>query len=162
MTRSEIMLPELDAEMARTGKALEAVPQDRLGWKAAESLHTIGWNANHLADIVGWTPLILAHDELDINPIGGTPYETPSFDDPAKIVAAFDENLKAARAAIADASDEQMAEEWAMKNAGQTLFTMTKGECVRTWVLNHSVHHRGILSIYLRMCGVKLTPVFDG
>ncbi len=131
MILSEIMLPELDVEMARTRKLLATVPKEHLDWKAGGSLHTIGWNAK-LAESVGWMPLILAHDEFDMHPVGGKPYETPSLDDAAKIVAAFDDNLKAARAAIAEATDEQMAEEWAMKNAGQTLFTMTKGDCVRT------------------------------
>ncbi len=162
MKLSELMLPELDIEMARTRKILEAVSQDHLNWKAGDLLRTIGWNANHLAEIVGWTPMILAHDEFDMNPVGGTPYETPSIDDPAKIVAAFEEGLKAARLAISEATDERFAENWSMKNGGQTLFTMAKGDCVRTWVLNHSVHHRGILSVYLRMCGVELTPVYDG
>lgn len=162
MTISELMLPELDEEMGRTRKVLAAVPRQHLDWKPAEVLHTIGWNANHLAEIVGWTSMILQQDVFDIAPVDGPAYKTPSIDDPAKIVASFDEGLVAARSAIAAATDAVMAESWTMKMGGQTLFTLSKGACIRTWVLNHSVHHRGILSVYLRMRGVEFTPVYDG
>ncbi|QDU92581.1 DinB family protein [Lignipirellula cremea] len=161
MTIAAGILPEFDDEMARTRKVLAAVPQTSLDWKPGESLRTIGWNANHLSEIVGWSKGILEEDEFDIAPVDGPRYETPSLADPAAIVAAFDANVIQARAAIAAATDAQMAEPWSMKMGGQTLFTMPKGACLRTWVLNHSVHHRGILSVYLRMNGVELTPVYD-
>ncbi len=162
MTTGKLILPELDDEMARTRAILVVVPKEHLDWEPGEGLHSIGWNANHLAEIVGWTQPILNEDDFDIAPVGGTPYETPSLDDPAEILAAFDANLKAARDSIASASDELMAKDWSMSMGGQTLFTMSKGDCIRKWVLNHSVHHRGILSVYLRMRGVEFTPVYDG
>ncbi len=161
MTIAKLILPEIDDEMARTRAILAAVPKEQLEWLPAEGLHTIGWNANHLAEIVGWTQPILLEDEFDVAPVGGKPYETPSIDEPAEILAAFDANLKAARNSIESASDELMAQEWSMKMGGQALFTMSKVDCIRKWVLNHSVHHRGILSVYLRMRGVEVTPAYD-
>ena len=161
MTFSELVLPELDDEMARTRKVLAVVPKKLMDWKPAEAMHTIGWNTNHLAEIVGWTHAIVEENEFDIAPVDGPKYETPSIEDPTEILATFDEALVAARATIAAVTDERLAEEWSMKMGGQTLFTMTKGACLRTWVLNHSVHHRGILSVYLRMCGIELAPVYD-
>ncbi|TWU43598.1 DinB family protein [Rubripirellula tenax] len=162
MTIAEMILPEFDAEMASTRVILALVPKQKFDWKAAESLHTIGWNANHLAEIVGWTLAIIEEDEFDIAPVDGPKHDVPSIDDPSEILANFDEAVLAARASIESATDQRLAEEWSMKMGGQILFTMTKGSCLRTWVLNHSVHHRGILSVYLRMCGVKMTPVYDG
>jgi len=161
MSIAELVLPEFDQEMARTRKVLAAVPAEHLDWQAHESLHTLRWNANHLAEIVGWTPFIVQQDEFDVAPVDGPKYETPSLE-PAEILTNFDRDLVQAREAIAATSDATMKESWSMKAGGEVLFTMTKGDCLRTWVLNHSVHHRGILSVYLRMLGVELTPVFDG
>lgn len=162
MTISELMIPELDREMARTRRVLQAVPADKMAWQPGENLRTIGWNANHLMEIVSWTSDILDKDEFNIAPVDGPAYQTPSIADPNEIVAQFDKNLVAAREAIAGATDEKMAEMWTMKMGEQTLFTISKGDCLRTWVLNHTVHHRAILSVYLRMAGVELTPVYDG
>ncbi|TWU45110.1 DinB family protein [Novipirellula aureliae] len=151
---ASIMLPEFDREMACTRKILEKVPADKLEWKANESLHTLGWNANHVAEIVGWTQFIIDEDVFNLAPVDGPAYETPSLSDPAKIIEAFDQNVSLARAALERTSDETMGEMWTMKAGEQTLMTITKGECLRTWVFNHTVHHRGILSVYLRMLGV--------
>lgn len=122
-------------------------PADKLEWKANERLHTVGWNANHLAEIVGWTKFIIDEDVFNVAPTDGPAYQTPSLDDPAEILQAFDNNVLSAREAIARTSDETMDEMWTMKAGEQTLMTLSKGECLRTWVLNHSVHHRGILSV---------------
>lgn len=162
MQIADLMVPELDREMARTRRVLLKVPAEHWQWKAHESLRTLGWNANHVAEIVGWTPFIVGQSEFDIAPVDGPHYQTPTLTDPAEIVANFDRDVSQAREAIAAASDATLAEPWSMKSGGQTLFTITKGECLRTWVLNHTVHHRGILSVYLRMLGVELTPVYDG
>ena len=162
MKIADILLPEFDDEMARTRKVLAAVPADSLDWQPAESLHIIGWNANHLAEIPSWTRDIVTRSEFDVSPPGEEPYRTPAVADPAAILEAFDRHVEDARKAIAEASDETFGETWTMKANGETLFTMPKGACVRTWVLNHSVHHRGILSVYLRMSGVESLYVYDG
>ena len=161
MSIAQQTLPEFDDEMARTRKILAGVTPESMDWKPDAGMRTIGWNANHLAEIVGWTSDILEQSEFDIAPVDGPKYETPSREDPQEILAEFDAAVQSARNAFAAASDEQLAEEWTMKMGGQTLFTMNKGPCIRRWVLNHSVHHRAILSIYLRQCGVDLTPVYD-
>lgn len=161
MSLAESMLPEFDDEMARTRAVLAVIPADKMDWQAAESLRSIGWNANHLAEIVGWTHDILDQSEFDIAPVDGPAYETPAMSDPVQIVAKFDDALAAARSALINTPDEQLDEDWTMKMGGQPLFTMTKGDCIRKWVLNHTVHHRGILSVYLRMQGVEVTPVYD-
>ena len=162
MRLSEIMLPEFDHEMARTRRTLAAVPADRMEWKAHESLHTIGWNANHLVDLIGWTPAITTADEFDVAPVDGPPLKPLSIEDPVELLAEFDKNVAAAREAIVAVSDATLAEPWSLKSGGQVLFTINKGDCVRTWVLNHAVHHRAILSVLLRMAGVAVTPPYEG
>lgn len=162
MSFGKMMLPEFDDEMARTLKVLQAIPANTMDWKPAESLRSIGWNANHLADIAGWTPSILAEDSLDLAPPDGPAYETSSLSDLAELLELFDQGVKATRTALESVSDETLAEPWSLKMGGQILFTIPKGACLRTWVMNHTIHHRGILSVYLRMQGVELTPVYDG
>ncbi len=162
MSLAEQMIPEFDAEMARTRKLLEIIPADKMQWQAADDLHTISWNANHLVNIVAWTPMIINQPDFDMAPPDGPAEQVPNESDPAKLLEQFDTNVNSARESLAGCSDTVMAEMWSLKSGGQILFTIPKSECLRTWVLNHSVHHRAILSVYLRICGVELTPVYDG
>ncbi len=156
MTIAERMIPELDREMAHTRRILQMVPADKLAWKADEKSNTLGWNANHLAEIAGWTKFIIDEDVFNIAPPDGPKYEAPSLDDPAEIVSSFDQNVASARAAIEGVSDETMDKLWTMKAGDQTLMTLSKGECLRTWVLNHTVHHRGILFAMKALAGRTL------
>ena len=161
MSYSELLLPEFEIEMARTRKILAKVPADKLAWQADNQLRTIGWNANHIADSVGWTRNIIEENEFDIAPVDGPKHETPSLDDPNEIVASFDRNVADARNALSDATDEKLSETWELKAGGETISTMIKRDCLRTWIMNHIIHHRAILSVYLRMVSVELTPVYD-
>lgn len=161
MSLAERMIPEFDAEMARTRRVLVSIPPDKMDWRADDGLQTISWNANHLVNIVAWTPMIIAQAEFDMAPPDGPAEQPPIESDPVELLKQFDANVTSARESLSNCSDAVMAEMWSLKSGGQALFTIPKSECLRTWVLNHSVHHRGILSVYLRMCGVDLTPVYD-
>lgn len=158
---AQLMLPEFDREMPRTRKVLAAVPRELLSWQAADTMRSIGWNANHLVDIVNWTKPIIEHAEFDMAPPGAAPHETPTLADPDAILDAFDAAVCGARDAISGATDELLGEMWSLKSGGHVLFTITKAECLRTWLFNHTVHHRAILSVYLRLNGIDLTPVYD-
>ncbi|MCA9186032.1 MAG: DinB family protein [Pirellulaceae bacterium] len=161
MRIAEIMLPELDREMARTRRLLTLVPAEKMEWKAHEGLRTIGWNFNHIVDLIGWTPLVISEDSFDMAPLDGPKPEPLNITDPTELLRFFDQNVANARVAIEAASDATMAEPWTLKAGGQVLFTISKGDCIRTWVLNHAVHHRGILSVYLSMVGVADAHVYD-
>src|SRR5688572_1663417 len=112
MSYAEMVLPEFDAEMASTRKVLERVPGDKLDWKAHPKSNTIGWNANHIAEIPGWVAGTLTQLEWDFNPVGGEPYQTPSFTTRKEVLDFFDANVLAARNAIAAAKDEEMPKMW--------------------------------------------------
>ena len=161
MSIAETMLPEFDDEMARTRKVLALVPQEKMDWQAGPELRSIGWNANHLADMVTWSKGIIEESEFDFAPVDGPPHQTPAEGNPATVLANFDTAVAEARKLLADASDETLAENWELKMGGQTLQSLTKGACIRKWILNHTIHHRAILSVYLRMCGVEVTPVYN-
>ncbi len=161
MQIAELMTPELAAEMAMTRRLLAKIPDDKLGWKPAEGLHTIGWNAGHLAEIAGWVPVIVGQDELDIAPVGGPAYVPPTITSTGQVLETFDANLAKSLAALKGVSDATMGETWTMKAGGQTILAMKKGDCLRKWVFSHNSHHRGILSVYLRMAGVQHTSLFE-
>ncbi len=152
---------DFDDEMARTRKVLAAIPREHMDWQLNPKLRSIGWNANHIADTVSWTKLILEQDEFDIAPTDGPKPETPTLDDPSEILDSFDNAVEVAHRALSEVSDETLAKNWEHKLGGQTIDAMSKQTCIRRWVLNHTIHHRGILSVYLRMCGVELTPVYE-
>lgn len=158
---SELMVPELTLEMAVTRKLLAMVPDDKVHWSPGNGLQTIGWNASHLAEIAGWVPIMLNQAEFDIAPPGGEAVPLPTKKDNAQLLKHFDANAAKSLAALNGASDAVMAEPWTMKAGGQALFTMTKGECLRKWVFSHTAHHRGILSAYLRMAGVKHDSIYE-
>lgn len=161
MIFDQTALAEFDDEMARTRRVLAAIPADKLNWKAAEGLQTLGWNAAHLAEIASWPETVVTSDHFDPTPVDGPAYETAEVTSIDQLLAQFDEAVQRSRETLAAASAAQLEENWTLQMAGQPLFTMPKGPCIRKWVLNHSIHHRGILSVYLRMVGVPLTPVYD-
>ena len=161
MLISEIMAPEFVAEMGMTRKLLERVPQDKLSWKPAGDLHTIAWNASHLVEIAGWLPGIVGESELDLAPVGGEPYMTTEATDMKLLLVKFDESVSQSLAALRGVPDVVMAEPWSLKMGGQVIFTIPKGECLRKWVFGHTAHHRGILSIYLRLAGVKIGSMYE-
>lgn len=160
MTIAETILPEFDMEMAGTRKALERVPDDKLDWKAHSKSNSIGWVATHLAEIVGWVEGTLTKDTWDINPEGGEPYQVPQLNSRQEILDQFDANVATARKRIEATSDEEFAKSWSLLSAGQALITMPKAGVIRTWVLNHSIHHRGHLCVYLRLNDIPVPALY--
>jgi uncharacterized damage-inducible protein DinB len=160
MTYAETMLPEFDQEMANTRKVLERLPDDKLDWKPHPRSNTIGWNANHVADMVNWLAEVLTKPSLDVAPVGGEPYKFPKLASRHEILDLFDRNVAAARKAITGAKDEDMGSPWTLSQAGQVFFTMPRSAVVRGMVLNHIIHHRAHLCVYLRMNDVPVPGMY--
>lgn len=160
MAYAASILPEFDQEMANTRKVLERIPEDKLDWKPHAKSHTIGWNANHLASLPQWATMTLTTSELDIAPVGGPRYETPNLRTRREILEAFDNNVAAARKALAAVKDDEVGKPWTLLSGGQKMFTMPKAAVVRSFVLNHIVHHRAILCVYLRLNDVPVPGMY--
>lgn len=160
MTIAAALLPEFDQEMANTRKALERVPDDKLSWKAHPKSNTIGWVAAHLANIPQWTVLTLTQDSFDVAPVGGEPYRTPPATSREQVLEEFDKNVAAARKALAEAKDADVLGPWSLLQGGQTLFTLPKIAVIRSFVLNHSIHHRAHLLVYLRLNDVPVPGLY--
>lgn len=156
MSIGATLLPEFDQETANTRKVLERVPDDRLGWRPHPRSGTLGWLAGHLSNLPSWAAIAIGQDVLELDP--NYKQEVPASRQ--EILAAFDKNVAAARAAIAGASDERLGSNWTLRVAGRDAFTMPKIAVLRTFVLNHLIHHRAQLTVYLRLLDVPVPALY--
>jgi uncharacterized damage-inducible protein DinB len=160
MSYAESLLPEFDHEMASTRKVLERIPDSKLDWKAHEKSNTIGWNANHLAELPGWAISIFEAPGYDFAPVDGPRYQSPNLKTTKEIVALFDENVAKARKAIAAAKDESMADPWTLRGGEHLIFTMPRAAVVRGFLMSHIIHHRAILTVYLRLNDIPVPALY--
>jgi uncharacterized damage-inducible protein DinB len=160
MNYAETILPEFEQEMASTRKVLERVPEEKLDWQAHPKSRTIGWNANHLVEIPGWVDGMLTASSWDFAPIGSEAYQSPKLTSRQAILDLFDRNVAAARKAIAAAKDDEMTQPWSLVKAGTPLFTMPRASVVRSFILNHLIHHRAILCVYLRLNDIPVPGMY--
>jgi hypothetical protein len=157
---SASLLPEFDLEMANTRKALEQVPEGKLEFKPHEKAFTLGWVAGFLAVLPGWTVTTLNQDSLDLAPGGVEPPPPPPPRSRPEILERFDINRASARAALEQASDERWMQPWSLLRAGHTVLTLPRAVVMRSFVMNHLVHHRGQLTVYLRMTGARVPSLY--
>ena len=160
MKISQSLLPEFDAEMANTRKTLERVPDDKFNFKPHPKSAEMGWLANHLANLVSWTSITFQTDSLDIEPVGGSPYRADLAVNTKGVLEVFDKNLAAARAALESATDEQFMQNWTLLKGGKTVMTLPKVAVMRSFVMNHLIHHRAQLTVYLRLNDVPVPSLY--
>ena len=161
MALSEALLPEFDQEMANTRQTLERVPEDKLGWKPHQKSGTMGWLATHLANIPGWVTFTLDNDSLDLAPPGGASVDPlPPANSRNELLEMFDKNVAAARAALAGAGDAQLAKPWSLLKGGKTVLSMPRITVLRSFVMNHTIHHRAQLGVYLRLNNVPVPAIY--
>jgi uncharacterized damage-inducible protein DinB len=153
---SKALLPEFDHEMATTRRALERVPEDKLGWKPHDKSMTLGALATHLATINHWAEAIMGTESFDV----ATAPPNPELKSRAEILAAFDENTAAARKAISAATDAQLFQPWTLLSSGNTIFTLPRVAVLRSFILSHQIHHRGQFSVYLRLNNVPVPSIY--
>ncbi len=160
MSYAESLLLEFDQEMANTRKVLERLPDDKLDWKPHSKSHTIGWNANHVVDMVNWIVAVITMPSLDIAPIGGQPYQVPALASRREILERFDHNVTAARKALATCDDQRINETWTLLKAGAPMMSMPRKVVIRSFVLNHMIHHRAHLCVYLRLNDIPVPGMY--
>ena len=156
MAISEALLPEFDHEMANTRRALERVPDVKLGWKPHEKSMSLASLATHLATIGGWSQAIVGQDSFDVKNAPAN----PDLKSRNEILKTFDQTTAAARQAIAGASDAQMMKPWSLFSNGKAMLTMPRIAVLRGFIMNHSIHHRGQLTVYLRLNNVPVPSIY--
>jgi uncharacterized damage-inducible protein DinB len=159
MTLSEMLLPEFDREMANTRKSIERVPDDKLDWQPHAKSTPMRGLITHLANMPTWVGHALGKDEFDVAP-QGVPFRATPVGSTREAVETFDRNVAEARAAIAAADDAAFGSPWSLLQNGQTLMTMPKSVVLRSFVMNHMIHHRAQLGVYLRLNDVPVPSVY--
>jgi uncharacterized damage-inducible protein DinB len=160
MSISASLLPEFDQEMANTRKALERIPDDKFDWKPHEKSWAMGGLATHLANLPIWTVFTINQDSLDLAPPSGESFTVEPKNSRQELLEDFDKNVAAARDAIAGASDEEMLKPWTLLKGGVTLMTLPKIAVLRSFVMNHIIHHRGQFTVYLRLNDVPVPSIY--
>jgi len=160
MSIAQSLLPEFDQEMANTRKVLERVPDEKWNWKPHEKSGTTGWLAAHVGTVPEWLTMTLNSESLDYAPVDGPTYTPPKIENNKQLLAAFDKAASEARAALLKASDADFAVNWKLLAGGQEIFTMPRIACIRGMIMNHLIHHRGQLTVYLRLLNVPVPGLY--
>jgi uncharacterized damage-inducible protein DinB len=159
MALKDGILPEFDHEMGTTRRLLERVPEADFAWTPHDKSFPLGHLAGHLANIPRWVEVTLDGTSFDVAADSETARPKPPGS-AAELLATFDGNVKKARAKIDEQIDAAFFVPWTLKNAGAEVFTMPKLAVLRSFVMNHMIHHRGQLTVYLRLRNVPLPPIY--
>ena len=157
MTIGQMMAAELRQEAVSTRKMLERLPADKFSWKPHDKSMSLASIAGHVVEMLLWTGVTIEADELDFAKSEFKPKEYTSAEE---LVADFDRNLAAAVDALNAAPNEAMGENWSLRNGEQIYFTMPKAVVLRSMVINHIIHHRGQLWVYMRLLDVPVPSVY--
>jgi uncharacterized damage-inducible protein DinB len=159
MAIKDALLPEYDHEMATTRRLLERVPEQDFAWKPHDRSMSLGQLSGHLANIPMWCSAVLDTPFFDLAAAGDDVRPKP----PASrdtLLKEFDTKVAAARASLAARTDPDMLSPWTLKQGGREMFTLPRVSAIRSFVMNHSIHHRGQLSVYLRLRDVPLPSMY--
>ncbi|HMI47066.1 MAG TPA: DinB family protein [Gemmatimonadaceae bacterium] len=154
MSIADTLLPEFDQEMATTRRVIERVPTDKGKWKPHPKSFPIGHLTQLVSGMPGWITNAVTQTSLDLGKYPGYSYETTE-----NLLKMFDKNVKESRKAIASAKDSDFQVSWSLKRGEQVFFTAPRGVIVRQ-TINHLVHHRGQLTVYLRLIDVPVPSIY--
>lgn len=159
MTMTEWFLAELESEAAKSRHVLEQVPSGKRDFKPHERSMDFGYLAELVANIPSWVGMAITLDELDIAPKDGPKHKPAPLNTSAELVAALDKAVAQAREALQNTTDAHLATNWRLLAGGQLAFEQPRREVIRDTFL-HSAHHRGQMTVYLRLLGSKVPAVY--
>lgn len=160
MKMTDLFLGELDREAPLTRRVLERVPEGRNDWKPHEKSMPLGYLANLVATLPSWIAMMVTENELDFNPPGGQRYRPPQADTNRGLLASFDQSVTKAREALLHTSDEHLMTPWRFLVGGRVVSEQPRHVVLRDGVLNHLAHHRGQLTVYLRLNDVPVPSIY--
>ena len=153
----DIAFCDLQRELNVTRKVLERLPPDQFDWKPHEKSMNLGRLAMHVATIPQWMLTTIENDELDFAKPPKIRMEPESRED---LLATFDGNASAVKGALGRIDDAELERTWTLRNGDQILHRNSKLNILRLWCLNHMIHHRAQLCIYLRLLNVPVPAVY--
>jgi uncharacterized damage-inducible protein DinB len=160
MKLTELFLAELEREAAGTRRALQRVPDGRSDWKPHQKSMTLGNLAALVADMPSWAAMMVTLDELDINPPGGSKYKENAQATSRELVQLHDANVAKAREALASTTDEHLMTTWKLLAGGHVVSELPRHIMMRDGVFNHLAHHRGQLTVYLRLNEASVPAIY--
>ncbi|NLP10296.1 DUF664 domain-containing protein [bacterium] len=160
MTLTELYLQEFDQEAGNTRKMLQRIPADKLAWRPHAKSMSLAGLATHLANVFSWMPMILEQPSLDLAPNGVALPHLKAAESVEEILQAFEQNAVRARAALAGADDEKLSQPWSLLMNSRVIFTQPRFAALRSSVMNHLIHHRAQLGLYLRLNDVAVPGMY--
>ena len=159
MKLTEFLRAEMDREIDRSRRALEQAPEGKYDWKPHEKSMAFGYLANMVATIPMWVSMQISQDELDIAPKDGSKFEQKRLDSSAELMDALDKAAAGARAAFDKTTDEHLMTNWQLKAGGKVVAEAPRHEIIQDSLL-HWAHHRGQMTVYLRLLGAKVPAIY--
>ena len=160
MAFKDTILPDFDREMDNTRRTLERVPDDKFSWQPHAKAGTLGWIAGHISNRPIWADMTMKEDSLNLAPSTGSAPTMPKPANRKELLANFEKNRADARAALAAADDAAYAKPWALFMGEQELFREPRAAVLRRMIFNHMIHHRGQLTVYLRLLDVPVPGLY--
>ena len=161
MKITELLLAELDREAVGIRKTLERVPEGKNDWKPHEKSMPLGNLATIVATIPSWLDMVVNMDELDINPPGGSKFKPEDWKTRRELLDQFEASLKKGREVLQNTTDDRLLNtNWRMLAAGKLMSDQPRYVAIRDGVLNHMAHHRGQLTVYLRLHEMKVPAIY--
>ncbi len=152
----DALLGEFDQEMAATRRLLERVPDDKQDWKPHEKSMPLGRLSNHVAEIPGWVPVTVQQESVDLPET----YQPELLGSREQILGAFDKNVAEARKALQAADPAGLDRTWTLLFGGKPVFSMPRHAVLRGMIMNHLIHHRAQLGVYLRLNGIPIPGMY--
>jgi uncharacterized damage-inducible protein DinB len=161
MKIAELLAAELEREAVGIRKTFEQVPEGKNDWKPHPKSMALGSLATIVATIPSWVDMMVNMDELDINPPGGSKYKPAEWRTRGELLEQFENSLRRGREVLSKATDDRLLNtKWRMLAAGKVMSEQTRYEAIRDGVLNHMAHHRGQLTVYLRLNDAKVPAIY--
>ena len=161
MQITELLLGELDQEAIGIRKTLERIPEGKNDWKPHEKSMPLGRLATLVANTPAWLDMVVNLDELDIDPVGGPKFSPQEWKTRQELLGQLEASLKKGREVLQKTTDDHLLNtKWRMLSAGKLMMEQSRYEAIRLGVLNHLAHHRGQLTVYLRLLGAKVPAIY--
>lgn len=154
---NQSLVAEFQHESDNSRRMLERVPDEHFSWKPHEKSYSLHHLAMHIAQMAGWAKVTIEQDELDFSK---QEFEWPEVNSTRQLMELFEKHREEAIASLQQVTDEELMKPWTLRNGPQVFFTMPKIVVLRSMVFNHIIHHRGQLSVYLRLLNVPLPGIY--
>jgi uncharacterized damage-inducible protein DinB len=160
MKLTELFIADLERDAEATRHVLERIPEGRNNWKPHDRSMELGYLTALVASMAGWVEFMVNTDEFDIAPVNGPTYQSPKFESREQILQVHEDCLKRAVIALENTTDEHLQKPWRFMARGHVVSVLPRHINIRDAVINHLAHHRGQLTVYLRLTSASVPAIY--